>query len=84
RVNREMVDTHDLNSPIHQLHLRGMIEEHVQRTGSEHARMILSDLENWLDCFVLVKPKNVALADLLKHEQGGQLLSGQGGVIRNE
>ncbi|MGI2257815.1 glutamate synthase large subunit [Shewanella sp. GXUN23E] len=79
RVNREMVDTQDLSSPIHQQHLQGLIEEHVKRTGSEHARMILSDFENWLDCFVLVKPKNVALADLLKHEQGGQLLSVKAG-----
>ncbi|WP_372873304.1 glutamate synthase large subunit, partial [Shewanella sp.] len=69
RVNTEMVDTQKVESVIHQKHLRGLIEEHVKETGSEHARAILSDFNNWLDCFVLVKPKNVAVADLLKLEK---------------
>ncbi|AZQ09537.1 glutamate synthase large subunit [Shewanella khirikhana] len=69
RVNTEMVDTQKVESVIHQKHLKGLIEEHVAETGSEHARAILSDFDNWLDCFVLVKPKNVAVADLLKLEK---------------
>ena len=69
RVNTELVDTQKLESPIHQQHLKGLIEAHVAETGSEHAKMILSDFANWLDCFVLVKPKNIAVADLLKLEQ---------------
>jgi glutamate synthase (NADPH/NADH) large chain len=69
RVNTEMVDTQKLESTIHQQHLKGLIETHYAETGSEHAHMILSDFENWLDCFVLVKPKNIAVADLLKIEQ---------------
>ncbi len=66
RVNTEMVDLHKLTSPIHQAHLKGLIEEHVAETGSEHGKMILSDFDNWLDCFKLVKPKNIAVEDLLK------------------
>ncbi|PMG43139.1 glutamate synthase large subunit [Shewanella sp. 10N.286.52.B9] len=69
RVNTELVDTQKLESTIQQQHLKGLIEEHASATGSEHAKMILSDFENWLDCFVLVKPKNIAVADLLKIEQ---------------
>ncbi|WP_417761249.1 glutamate synthase large subunit [Shewanella sp.] len=66
RVNQEMVEVLKVDAPIHQQHLRGLIEEHVAETGSEHAKAILHDFENWLDCFVLVKPKNIAAADLLK------------------
>ncbi|MEH6464521.1 MAG: glutamate synthase large subunit [Shewanella psychromarinicola] len=69
RVNTEMVDTHKIESKIHQQHLKSLIETHYAETGSEHANLILSDFENWLDCFVLVKPKNIAVADLLKIEQ---------------
>ena len=69
RVNNELVDTQKLESTIHQQHLKGLIEAHVAETGSEHAKMILSDFDNWLDCFVLIKPKNIAVADLLKLEK---------------
>jgi glutamate synthase (NADPH/NADH) large chain len=63
------VDTHKLDAPIMQQHLKQLIEDHVSETGSEHAKMILSDFNNWLDCFVLVKPKSIAVADLLNIEQ---------------
>ncbi|QSX34690.1 glutamate synthase large subunit [Shewanella avicenniae] len=66
RVNKEMVEILKVEAPIHQQHLRGLIEQHVAETGSDHAKAILHDFENWLDCFVLVKPKNIAAADLLK------------------
>ncbi|MCL1073665.1 glutamate synthase large subunit [Shewanella dokdonensis] len=66
RVNKEMVELLKVDAPIHQQHLKSLIEEHVAETGSEHAKAILHDFENWLDCFVLVKPKNIAAADLLK------------------
>ncbi|KEK29201.1 glutamate synthase large subunit [Shewanella xiamenensis] len=79
RVNSELVDTQKLESPIHQQHLKGLIEEHVAETGSEHAKMILSDFANWLDCFVLVKPKNIAVADLLKLEQSSPELAVKAG-----
>ncbi|MEI6860484.1 MAG: glutamate synthase large subunit [Shewanella sp.] len=69
RVNSELVDAQKLDSPIHQQHLKGLIEEHLLETGSEHAKMLLNDFENWLDCFVLVKPKSVPVSDLLRLEQ---------------
>lgn len=75
RVNTEMVDTHKVSSPIQQQHLKGLIEEHLNETGSEHAKMLLNDFENWIDCFVLIKPKNVALNDLLRLEQSQPELS---------
>ncbi|WP_028773093.1 glutamate synthase large subunit [Shewanella waksmanii] len=69
RVNTELVDTQKVSSPVHQQHLRGLIEEHARETGSEHAKMLLQDFENWLDCFVLVKPKSAEVSDLLKLER---------------
>ncbi len=75
RVNPDMVDTHKVDSPIHQQHLKGLIEEHLAETGSEHAKMLLNDFENWIDCFVLIKPKNVAIDDLLRLEQSEPELS---------
>ncbi|MCE9679042.1 glutamate synthase large subunit [Shewanella sp. AS1] len=75
RVNPDMVDTHKVDAPIQQQHLKGLIEEHLAETGSEHAKMLLNDFENWIDCFVLVKPKNIALSDLLRLEQSEPELS---------
>ena len=75
RVNTDLVDTHKVSSPIQQQHLRGLIEEHLAETGSEHAKMLLNDFENWIDCFVLIKPKNIALGDLLRIEQSQPELS---------
>jgi glutamate synthase (NADPH) large chain len=69
RVNTELVDTHKLDAPIMQQHLKRLIESHVSETGSEHGKKILSDFNNWLDCFVLIKPKNIAVNDLLNIEQ---------------
>ncbi|BDM63605.1 glutamate synthase large subunit [Shewanella sp. NFH-SH190041] len=79
RLNPELVAAHQLENPIHQSHLKGLIEAHARHTGSEHAAMLLSDFDNWLDCFVLVKPKHLAMADLLKHGQSGQVLAINGG-----
>ncbi|GGJ01689.1 glutamate synthase large subunit [Shewanella hanedai] len=69
RVNTDLVDTQKVSSPVHQRHLKGLIEEHLAETGSVHAKMLLTDFEYWIDCFVLVKPKNVPVSDLLKLEQ---------------
>ena len=69
RVNTELVDTQKIDSPAHQRYLKGLIEEHLAETSSEHAKMLLADFENWIDCFVLIKPKSVSVSDLLKLEQ---------------
>ncbi len=66
RVNKELVDIQAVSQPIHQQHLKQLIEQHVQHTGSEHAQMILSDFNNWLDYFVLVKPTNMDVQELLQ------------------
>ncbi|QDF66293.1 glutamate synthase large subunit [Shewanella sp. SNU WT4] len=65
RLNRELVDSQAVSSSIHQQHLKALIQQHVALTQSEHGAMILNDFENWIDCFVLVKPKNIDAADLL-------------------
>ena len=79
RVNQELVDMHKLDSPIHQQHIKSLIEEHARETGSEHAIELLSDFDNWLDCFVLIKPKNIKLDDLLKNERSGNVLAVKAG-----
>lgn len=79
RVNQELVDMHKLQSPIQQQHLKGLIEEHAKETGSEHATELLSDFDNWLDCFVVIKPKNIKLDELLKNEKSGQVLTVKAG-----
>ncbi|WP_163931981.1 glutamate synthase large subunit [Paraferrimonas sp. SM1919] len=73
RLNTEMVEALPVDSNIQIQHLKGLIEEHVKATGSEHAQQILADFENWLPRFVLVKPKNIASQDLLNLEQSNQL-----------
>ncbi|GLS82490.1 glutamate synthase large subunit [Paraferrimonas haliotis] len=71
RCNHEMVDVMAVDTPIQEQHLRQLIEQHVNATDSEHGRQILMDFDNWLPRFVVVKPKNMVMQDLLKieHEQ---------------
>ena len=67
RLNGELVEPCKVNTPILQEHLRGLIHEHYERTGSEHAHGLLRDLERKFDEFVMVKPKAADLADLVGH-----------------
>lgn len=69
RVNTESVEAialSDLN--IHQEHLRGLIAEHLEETGSAHAEAILANFDEWIPKFYLVKPKAADLNTLLGHQ----------------
>ncbi|MBV7314252.1 glutamate synthase large subunit [Shewanella sp. NIFS-20-20] len=79
RLNRDLVDSQAVSASIHQQHLKSLIEQHVALTNSEHAAMILNDFENWIDYFVLVKPKNIDAADLLKLDSTSALLAVKAG-----
>jgi glutamate synthase (NADPH/NADH) large chain len=68
RLNPESVDPHRVDTvdmDVNAQHLRGLIAEHRQRTGSPWARRILDDFEVFLGRFWLVKPKAASLDSLL-------------------
>ncbi|MFP1886592.1 glutamate synthase large subunit [Lonsdalea quercina] len=68
RVNPELVEVLDVDSlAIHEEHLRGMITEHVQHTGSSRGEEILANWPVWAVKFALVKPKSSDVQALLGH-----------------
>jgi glutamate synthase (NADPH/NADH) large chain len=69
RVNNESVEALSLSDLyIHQEHLRGMIDKHLEMTGSVHAENILANFDEWIPKFYLVKPKAADLNTLLGHQ----------------
>jgi glutamate synthase (NADPH/NADH) large chain len=69
RVNTESVEAISLSDLyIHQEHLRGLIAEHLEETGSVHAEHILANFDEWIPKFYLVKPKAADLRTLLGHQ----------------
>ncbi|MEZ9566508.1 glutamate synthase large subunit [Vibrio artabrorum] len=69
RVNNESVEALSLSDLfIHQEHLRGLIAEHLEETGSAHAEAILANFDEWIPKFYLVKPKTADLNTLLGHQ----------------
>ncbi|MCV5951415.1 hypothetical protein OFN94_42065, partial [Escherichia coli] len=49
-------------------HLRGLIAEHLEETGSSHAEHILANFDEWIPKFYLVKPQAADLNTLLGHQ----------------
>lgn len=69
RVNNESVEALSLSDLfIHQEHLRGLIAEHLEETGSVHAEAILANFDEWIPKSYLVKPKTADLNTLLGHQ----------------
>ncbi|MEZ9230530.1 glutamate synthase large subunit [Vibrio amylolyticus] len=69
RVNTESVEALSLSDLyIHQEHLRGLIAEHLEETGSTHAEHILANFDEWIPKFYLVKPLAADLNTLLGHQ----------------
>ncbi|MFA0440517.1 glutamate synthase large subunit [Vibrio sp. 10N.286.49.C2] len=69
RVNTESVEALALaDLYIHQEHLRGLIAEHLEETGSVHAENILANFDEWIPKFYLIKPKAADLRTLLGHQ----------------
>ncbi|SDI62657.1 glutamate synthase (NADPH) large subunit [Ferrimonas sediminum] len=73
RLNTELVESLPVVEPMVQLHLKRLLEEHLETTGSERARDILEDFTNWLPKFRIVKPKASQLGELMALEQSQQL-----------
>lgn len=68
RYNHELVEITRINTEAleaHRNHLRGIIEEFVEETGSEHGKKLLNDFGGYVGKFWLVKPKAANLATLL-------------------
>ncbi len=73
RVNGQMVDVGRVEDAAEAAELRGLIERHVQATGSTHAQRILDAWATKLPRFYRVMPRDYAraLASLKRaHEQG--------------
>ncbi|MBP9642990.1 MAG: glutamate synthase large subunit, partial [Budvicia sp.] len=68
RVNAELVEVLAVDQlAIHEEHLRGLLTEHVQNTGSDRAEDILANWSQWAAKFTLVKPKSSDIKALLGH-----------------
>ncbi len=68
KYNHELVDIHRINTEAleaHRNHLRGVIEEFVRETESVWGQHILSNFDDFIRKFWLVKPKAAAIGGLL-------------------
>jgi len=69
RVNNELIDIHLINGEamgMYRAFLLDKIAKHVELTGSEAARAMLENFDDYVDYFWLVKPKAAKLDSLLK------------------
>ena len=68
RVNHELVDIQGIEDKvILSEHLRGLINEHYEETGSAHSLMLLTEFASEIKKFRLVKPKTSDVKNLLGH-----------------
>jgi glutamate synthase (NADPH/NADH) large chain len=67
RLNHELVEAVSLDTPIIQEHLRGLIHEHHEATGSQYSRELLRNFEQVVESFYIVKPKTSDVKELLGH-----------------
>jgi len=65
RMNHECAEALPIELPAYQTHLKGLIQEHFDTTGSLRAAEILNDFEQWLPKFLLVKPTAADIATML-------------------
>ena len=69
RYNHELIDIHRISPEsmeAHLHHLRALLNEHVEQTGSEWGEAILDDYRTFLPKFWLVKPKAAELGSLIQ------------------
>ena len=68
RSNKESIELLELdNLVIHQEHLRGIINQHFEETGSSRAQDILDNFDKFAPLFKLVKPSATDVKTLLGH-----------------
>jgi glutamate synthase (NADPH/NADH) large chain len=69
RYNHELIDIHRITPELMEQqmhHLRSLIEEHVELTGSEWGAEIMADFRSFLPKFWVVKPKAADLHGLIE------------------
>ena len=67
RLNPELVEALAVEMPILQEHLRSLLHQHLEETGSEKAQRILNNFSQYLPKFKLIKPKTSDVNTLLGH-----------------
>jgi glutamate synthase (NADPH/NADH) large chain len=68
RLNKESIELLPIEDlTIHQEHLRGMIDQHFEETGSCRAQQILHDFDTFAPLFKLIKPTATDVKTLLGH-----------------
>ncbi|OFC71232.1 glutamate synthase large subunit [Alteromonas confluentis] len=68
RVNPELVEIMDIgDKAILSEHLRGLINQHYEETGSEHSLSLLTNFADSVKRFKLIKPKTSDVKNLLGH-----------------
>jgi len=68
RVNKELVEVLEINDKvILSEHLRGLINQHYEETGSEHSLKLLTHFAEHLPKFRLIKPLTSDVKNLLGH-----------------
>src|SRR5450631_1121697 len=68
RYNHQLIDIHRVSPEgmgIHVQHLRGLIEGHVEETGSLWGAQLLNDFRSYIGRFWVLKPKAAAIDSLL-------------------
>ncbi len=60
RLNKELVSLESVSEKTDIAELKSIIEEHEAATGSEKAKKILADFENYLPCFKKIIPHDYA------------------------
>jgi len=64
-LNPEFTDLNPVEHPKLQQHLKGLLQQHVNHTGSKKAQKILKDFDNKVANFKLVKPQNNSIEQLV-------------------
>jgi glutamate synthase (NADPH) large chain len=70
RYNHDLIDIHRVSPEgmgTHVQHLRGLIEQHVDATGSDWGAQLLNDFRTYIGRFWVVKPKASAIDSLLEN-----------------
>ncbi|HEY2679139.1 MAG TPA: glutamate synthase large subunit [Steroidobacteraceae bacterium] len=70
RYNHDLIDIHRVSTEgmgTHAQHLRGLIEQHVEATGSDWGTQLLNDFRSYIGRFWVVKPKASAIDSLLEN-----------------
>lgn len=68
RLNKESIEMIAIAElTIHQEHLRGIINQHLEETGSLRAQQILQDFDSYAPLFKLIKPTATDVKTLLGH-----------------